>query len=179
MFTKENYFDYYVRNGKCVDQINKPKNPLNLKQLSTKYGKYVKKEEKKKNKKIFSEDPKWDKLKEIVFKRDENTCQFMKTLKYNNYLLLRQTAGYLMATNDPAHVFGKGSHPHMKYCIDNVVTLNRWSHSCLDSSKHPITGELISAKEVYHWWTLIVGSEEYKVLKRKSFDRGTTYDDIS
>lgn len=56
----------------------------------------------------------------------------------------------------------------MKYERKNVVSLNRWSHSNLDTMRDPIVGDPISKEEVEGWWRVIIGDDLYDELGRMS-----------
>jgi hypothetical protein len=68
-------------------------------------------------------------------------------------------------TIDPAHIFGKGAHVHMKWIPLNVVPLNRWAHSMIDQYKHPATGCKITKDERVKLWKDIVGKKIYRILE--------------
>lgn len=170
MLTEKEYFDYYAKNGRCIDQINKPKNPLNKRQLYSKYSKYIKKENIKKAKteqkvsKGSSKDKKWIDIKLRVFFRDDSECQLLKKINDNEKSII-ENHGYYSTVIDPAHVFNKSSFPSLYYEPLNVVCLNRISHSFLDNNKNPITGEAISKEEIKVWWIFIIGEDRYKLLE--------------
>lgn len=114
-------------------------------------------------------DEKWELVREEAMERDDYSCQLCAQLSLEEYDALVAQVGLGVVHNiDPAHVFGKGSHPHIKYDVDNLVTLNRWSHSCLDSQKHPITGKMIAADEKRAWWILIIGEDRFKRLEERA-----------
>jgi hypothetical protein len=69
---------------------------------------------------------------------------------------------------DGAHVFGKSAYPWMRYEPKNVVTLNRFSHSCLDLSKSPVDGCPISVDEKIEWWQRSIGKEDWDYLEELS-----------
>jgi hypothetical protein len=69
---------------------------------------------------------------------------------------------------DVAHVFGKGAFPWMRFDNKNVITLNRFSHSCLDNGKSPINGKAITDEERKLWWQRIAGDDwEYLNLRSR------------
>lgn len=179
--TFEEFKDFYEQRGFLPNDVGPRKNKLNKKQIKTRYRKYLEQEEKKRlaNKRTFEKasrkgytkkvDERWESLKEQL---DLRECQLVDRIKSEeNYQLLMEImwnkGGHLLKIIDPAHVFSRAEAPHMKYDLDNVVPLNRFSHSMLDIMRDPITGESIS-KEVHdEYWEFIVGEEKYKELKER------------
>ena len=168
------YKAYYVRNGRTINGLPGRTRPLSDSELQKKYAKFtrtLKKAEDKKivtgQKKIITRkvDEKWEETKIESRKLYGKKCLLMSQLSGVEIDTLLQNSGGLHQTIDPAHVFGKGAHPHMKYVADNVVPLNRFSHSMLDQQKDPITGKPISRKELDEYWEFIVGKEVYESLK--------------
>jgi len=171
---------------------------LNDKQLMTKYEKYCQKLDKSKEKRYldkqadeldervmlkdvvkvkkekiskpsgYKKDENWEKVKNIVYERDNYECQLMKKLsQFDNNQILKNGGGDLVSIFDPAHIFGKGAFPELKYDPDNVIVLNRYSHSMLDQHHHPITGVAINKEEHSAFWAWIVGQERYDRLLEK------------
>jgi hypothetical protein len=56
----------------------------------------------------------------------------------------------------------------MRYEPKNVITINRFSHSCLDLSKSPVDGHPISVDEKIKWWQRIIGKEDWDYLEELS-----------
>lgn len=105
-------------------------------------------------------DSQWQAVKKEVAVRDKNTCRLLSVISYRDYLILKATAPKnMLETLDPAHIFSVGAHHEETYNKDNIVTLNRFSHTCLDDMKSPITGDLISREERDDWWKLIAGKQ--------------------
>lgn len=165
MLTKEEYFSYYYKNNKTIDQSSIPNNSLNERQLESKYKKY----EKRFQVKDFQKDENWEKTRSLVYSRDNNTCQLIIKLSFPQLKELKINSNGLWKVLTPAHIFGKGSYPKLKYFADNVITLNQYSHSMLDNCCDPINGNLISKKERDKWWEFIIGSSNYKKLKEKAY----------
>lgn len=166
MFTLEQYKQYYRDEGRCVDQAHTPKNTLNDRVLESKYKKYVKKENKKRDKKP-KKDIEWEQAREEVFKRDKGECQLLKKLDYSSIRKLKENSGGLHNIIDPAHIFNKATYRELYYEPENIICLNRFSHSMLDFNKHPITGIAISREEVDYWWVIIVGIDRINKLLKK------------
>ncbi len=159
MLSKEEYINYYKDRGKTVDQIGKSNNPLNERQLLTKYNKYVAKEEKKNNSYVV--DEKWLETKQLVKDRDKGVCQLLNKLPFQIKQTLIENSNGFYKILDPAHRISKGSSVSKKYEVSNVWTLNRYSHSNLDSYKHPIKGYNINKEEHDLWWQIIVDEIKY------------------
>lgn len=158
------YKEYYEKTGKLLNDPYIRVRKLNERQLRTRYEKYQKKEEKR-LKKSFIPDSKWLIIREEIFIRDNYRCRLWKVLTMEEKKEVLEDAS-LFALNDidPAHVFGKGSCPKMKYVPENIVTLYRTFHSRLDAYLNPLNGTPISNSEREEWWKRILGEEEYKKL---------------
>lgn len=164
-YTKEDYIDFYNKYGRYPDNFGYRNQRLNEKQLNTKYEKYLKKQEK--NNKSFEVDERWNQIKALLPKQ----CALIAVLRKNNRFAeideLYSNAKFLISTIDGAHVFSRQKAPWMKYDIDNVVPLNRYSHSMLDFMKDPIDGHTITKEEQTEWWKLILGDDRWNRLNKK------------
>jgi hypothetical protein len=109
--------------------------------------------------KTYEVDEEWNAVKDIVWNRDRGECRLIPKLSADTFILFREKAQYLMETIDFAHYLGRGAHILEKYNPDNVVLLNRYSHSMLDQLKSPITGENITSEQWNYWWEFIIGKE--------------------
>ena len=170
MMTFKEFKTYYNKFKRCPNDSFQRKNPLNDKQLLSRYKKYVDAKNKTQEKineiiEDITSDKRWMKMREEVFKRDDYYCRLIAVLSKEELALLKTKTQRLLSILDPAHVFKVGSHPQIKYNMDYVVTLNRYSHGLLDSGKHPITGKMINQDELVSWWKRIVGSNTYEKLK--------------
>lgn len=106
-----------------------------------------------------SNDLEWQKVKKIVADRDKGQDQLLKVLSIREALLLKKLAPRnLLTVLDPAHILEVSTHPSLIYNPDNIVTLNRYSHSNLDTMRDPITAEPITREEQIAWWKRIAGS---------------------
>jgi len=158
MLTEEEYYDFYHKYGKTIDQINISK-PLNDKQLWSKYLKYVKKEERKKDNKIAKVkegDPKWEQTKKDAFNYYGKKCLLLSKLTEEELYQVKLLLYGEFTTVDPAHILPKSVYPKFKYNHYNVIPLSRLFHSRLDSYKDPITGKNISKEEHEIWWNRII-----------------------
>lgn len=165
ILTFQEFLKYYNKHGKCINQIQKPRKPLNERQIKSRYDKYLKSEEKTNN--LRKENLKWRRLVNEVRSRDRDSCRLWFVLNSEERRILIENAGHLLNILDPAHVFGKGSKPELKFEIDNIILLNRYSHTMLDENKNPITGDYISIEEKESWWKRILGKNFYNNLKEK------------
>lgn len=116
-------------------------------------------------------DSQWKELKQKVLARDKNSCVLRKILTPLEAMLLIKKAGSRLNILDPAHVFPVSTCPHMCYMLENVVILNRYSHSMLDNGCDPITGDFIGQEKVQEWWKRIVGEKIYNTLFEISLRR--------
>ncbi len=166
MLTKDEYIHTYEKYGKTINQMNKPKNPLNKKQLETLYNKYVKTETKKLNK-TFGDN----KLNEVYTRvdiRDSNSCRLLNLLTPEEYNYIYMSAdNYFLTPIDHAHVYPRSTHPHLKYEEDNIVLLSRLFHSRLDQFQDPVTGQYIGPEMCKQWWNLILGPNQVESLNKK------------
>ena len=116
-----------------------------------------------------SNDTEWKKVKDIVSKRDNNTCRLLKVLSYKEALILKKNAGPFLNKLDHAHFIPVSQNSDIMYDENNICLLNRYSHSNLDSSRNPITGEYITSDQVRLWWIRILRGNinQYEYLKNK------------
>lgn len=179
MITWEQFIDIYSRTGKCLGQLSRPNHKLNDKELKTRYRKYLKAEEKKqkrfeeqiekareKQKEEIKIDMELLKIYSEVDQRDSYECQLLAKYPYA-FQVIDYVWDGLLQQIDHAHVFGKGSYPELKYDPDNIVLLNRYSHSNIDQYRDPIIGDQITKEEREKWWIKIIGKERYNKLLRK------------
>lgn len=171
MYSYEEFLFFYEEKGYLPNDVSRRKNKLNDKQLKSRYEKYLRSEQKRQEalERYTSKDERWEELKS---KKSLLTCELIDKLSllgYQNAIEeIRGRAGHLYFIIDPAHVFGKGAYPHMKYDLDNVVPLNRYSHSMLDQNRDPISGEQISNEDKIDWWIFIIGNNKYQELLSRS-----------
>jgi len=159
--TFKEYVKFYDKYGKTPNQLKKPKNKLNYTQLQSRYKKYQKRQET-----IFERefplDEKWLDVRAAAYKRDKYTCQLRQFI-IDDYMEVHNELYGELAKLDPCHIFGKGSFPHLKYDLDNIVILSRLFHGKLDTFKHPFTSEKLSYEQRQKLWEKIVGKERLNV----------------
>jgi len=113
-------------------------------------------------------DIEWKKVKEVVKARDDNKCRLIAILTLPEYYTYIHHAKSRFFKLDPAHIFPVSTYPKLCYEKDNIVMLNRWSHTHLDNCKSPITGGSISRTERDDWWKRIIGKKLYNNLLEKN-----------
>ena len=102
------------------------------------------------------DDLEWQELKKKVLARDQYKCRLMSILTAQEMGVLKKTATSVeLNTLDPAHRYSVSTHPELCYELDNVFTLNRFSHECLDNCKDPVTGASIPRAIRDNWWIRI------------------------
>jgi hypothetical protein len=158
-----------------IDKVSNryyPQKPLNIKQIQRYYLQYVKKWRKANSKIEFKSTDKSDDLLlyENILERDKG-CRLLSILIVSERIAWNSHQNGMGGILDGAHVFSKGAYPWMRYEPKNVVTLNRFSHSCLDLNKSPIDGHLISTIEKIKWWQRIIGKETWDYLEELSRNR--------
>lgn len=112
-----------------------------------------------------SGDAKWAAVKADVLKRDSGRCRLLRILSARDALLLKRNAGERLQKIDPAHIYPVSKNIPLTYNPANLISLNRYSHDMLDTSRHPVTGESISRDEVYDWWKRIAGESQWNMLQ--------------
>lgn len=171
--TFEEFVSFYRKTG-ILDMgtsVRRPTKPLNDRQLERAYEQYLHKLEVQKEKvRAKQSQPKSQDagLSEFVRNRDGNKCRLIWILSDAEYQEWYYYQGGQGNTIDAAHVFGKNSHPWMRYLADNIVCLNRFSHLSLDTYRSPLNGKVISKEEHDNWWKRIVGEEIYAKLEELS-----------
>ena len=165
--TFEEFVEYYNTYRRCPNDISPRTNVLNEKQLKNQYTKYMKSMESK----AIVIDEQWEQVKEQV---DTSKCQFISLLELHGFNQeineLKTKGSHLVYIVDIAHVFSRSGYPYMKYDLDNVIPLNRYSHSCLDTMKDPVSGNPITKEQHELYWKYIVGQEKYLELEERVYN---------
>jgi len=160
----DEFYAFYKKYGKCINQIQKPKHELNDREIAEKFAKYNKLKEKK-IKKGTHDDIEWKKVSDFVWLRDKSQCRlFTKLTKEESTYVLYSCPYNLVNRLDLAHVIPRSESKNLYYNPDNIVLLSRVFHSRLDTFHDPITGHAISVEEHTNWWKIIVGEDNYNSL---------------
>lgn len=116
-----------------------------------------------------SNDQRWKETKAEVLKRDQNSCRLCKVLTAKEFILLKKNAGISFRILDPAHYIAVSHEPSLCYEVNNICTLNHYSHSLLDDFRDPIDGHYINDIEVKKWWERILKGNptQYEFLKKE------------
>jgi hypothetical protein len=164
---KDDYKKYHYINK--VSNRYYPQKPLNKKQIQRYYLLYVKKWEKANSKIEFKSTDKSDDLLlyEKIIERDKG-CRLLSILTISERIVWNDHQNGMGDILDGAHIFGKGAYPWMRYELKNIITLNRFSHSCLDLNKSPVDGRSISVNEKVEWWQRIIGKQDWDCLEKLS-----------
>lgn len=162
MLDRQEYFHYYQTRGYLPNGI-RPKKSLNEKQLLTRFLAYQRSENRKETRRLEKSERTYSDEQLILdcWARDKE-CQYLHLLKMHDPEAerdLRQLAGPLLNKQDVAHVFSKGAHSWMRYDLQNVVLLNRHTHSMIDQGKHPMTGKPITPGWKKEFWVLLFGQQ--------------------
>ena len=124
-----------------------------------------------------SNDKQWQKAKKLVIERDGGICRLLKILTIPEAMKLKRNAGGMFLNRiDPAHYRAVSERPDLCYDPNNIVCLNRYSHSNLDDGKDPLDGHSITSEEVEGWWRRILKGnrkqyeylETHEMLKEKN-----------
>lgn len=169
----EQFCEHYQKYGKCPNQLSKPLHILNEKELLTKWKSYCKAKTKSSQKiqKGVIGDPLWDEVSDIVWKRDKE-CRLLSKLKidkFEDYKYFISSNPYsLIQKLDLAHIISRSASKNLYYDPDNIIILNRVSHSFMDQYCDPITGKSITKDQRENWFRYIVGDDKYEKLLEKN-----------
>jgi len=161
--TYVDFCKFYKTYGRCINQISKPKHSLTEKELKNKYDSFQ-----KKNNKIVNPDKQWKDIRDLVHKRDKEQCRFLSLLKIDNIeaynYIVNNVSFSILSILDPAHVISRTESKNLYYNTDNIILLNRYSHSMLDSYHDPIYGKSITKEEREYWFRYIIGDKQFEKL---------------
>jgi hypothetical protein len=159
----DDFKEDYEENG-FIDKVGTryyPRKQLNAKQISRYYLRYIKKWDKAHGGGILEkpkEQSEDSRLSAFVRNRDGG-CRLLRLLSAEEVSEWQRNQNGFGGILDAAHVFGKGAFPRMRFDEKNVVTLNRFSHSCLDNGESPVNGKKITDEQRKQWWQRIVGND--------------------
>lgn len=179
MRSYEEFLNFYEDHKKFPNGIYCPAKSLNEARLKTKYKAYVRSETKriernkksrgKQMQKVIEKDQSWEETKQRFYeKRGKDSWDFLlERLPANLKIQLINNSNGLWKILDPAHILPKDIYPELKYNEDNIVWLNRYSHSNLDNLLNPITGKPINKHLREVWFIYMIGIEVYEKLLEK------------
>jgi len=160
--------------------LNREKNYIKNKEKSIEYNEkqYLKNKERSKEKYIEYlndnlndtyldklKDEKWEQVRQKVFERDKGRCRLLSLLSYKEIDIIKNNdVNNLRAILDTTHIIPRSMSSNLYYNIDNLVLLNRYSHSLIDSYKHPITMLPITNNEREEFWIKIIGIDLWNWL---------------
>ena len=166
----------YGKHG-FIDKVSSryyPLKQLNPKQIQHYYVQYIRKWDRAYGNGSLNEiEEQSDDSKLSAFVRErDGGCRLLMILTAEEFTKWEKNHNGLGSILDAAHVFGKGAFSWLRFDEKNVVTLNRFSHNCLDKGKSPINGEMISDDQRKSWWRRIVGDAIWEYLVAQSKQKG-------
>jgi hypothetical protein len=184
MITFDQFKEYYQKWGKCINDVQPRTRPMSDVQLEKRYKLYVMSEEKKLDKLLVlsekgekNNDSKWYEVSRQALIRDNFQCRILSIMNSKQEKTFKEDMkikGELSLINilDVAHIISRSKCPKLKYELDNLVVLNRYSHYMMDQHRHPLNGEYIYDDEIKSWWMAIVGKAQYVRLGEKIKELG-------
>jgi hypothetical protein len=180
ILTLDEYKDFYYKYERCIDQVAVPKNTLTESYLDIRYKKYLRKQEKKKEKEIkkhleekkpieFKIDEQWEECKAEAFNRNPKAEEFWESLDFvEKGVIITEMWGDFKKL-DPCHIIGKGRSSKLKYNPDNILIAPRIFHYYIDSFKNPLTKnhESITEEERNEIFKKIIGDEKWDKLNKE------------
>lgn len=178
MKTWEQYQAYYEKYGRLITDIGSRSNTLTDRGLKSRYERYVKSEDRKQEKKSNKQPVTYGHFiigkscRLITLLQTNPICFLSKKTPLGNLVDLKNRAPlFLLEKTDPAHVFSRASNKFMHELPENIIPLNRYSHSMIDTWKHPIFGTPITDEERDEFWCIMVGYSQYQELERISKEK--------
>ena len=163
----EEFLEFYNARGHLPGDVSPRKNRLNDRQLEARYQKYLRKLEKQEEKM----QKKKEEVQSQAQKRKPVECKLIKRLREEGHteLLadLAEAAGPMMEKVDQAHILSRGAYPEMREDEENIIGLNRYSHTLLDEFRDPIYGVEIGKEHHRKIWAFIVGEAKLRTLREK------------
>lgn len=160
--------------------LNKEKNYIKNKEKSIEYNEklYLKNKERSKEKYIEYlndilndtyldklKDVKWEEVRQKVFERDKGRCRLLSLLSIKDLDTIKENdVNNLRTILDTAHIIPRSMSSNLYYNENNLILLNRYSHSLIDSYKHPITMLPITNIERDEFWIKIIGIDLWNWL---------------
>ena len=105
-----------------------------------------------------SKDARWSEVKTKLFERDSG-CRVWQCLTQNERaLVLASFYDQIMMfkdIDDAAHIKPRSTHPELYYDLDNLLRINRYFHTLLDTYRNPISQAHMSKEEHDMWFRRI------------------------
>lgn len=101
-----------------------------------------------------SNDKKWKKCKDKVYKRDKGICQICRCLTAYEVNQTKKLSSlpHLFLQIDPAHILPVSVYPEIMYDENNILSLCRHHHTLIDDYQDVVSGEHIQENKVFYWW---------------------------
>lgn len=180
--TFDEYKSYYEQTGKLpLPQVNYNQKPLNERQLLTKFKDYEKKISRQEEKLLSLKEEGLDSVCISDYTRDlmkaknlareldpKGEIQFkFLTVEEKNYI--HKNSWGVFGTLDPAHIFPTSKYPHLGTDQENIIMLNRFCHTLIDSYKSIFDDKHSQLTEEEHTnlWIKIIGNTRYNNLLKK------------
>lgn len=110
-------------------------------------------------------DVEWEEIRKKVFERDKGRCRLLSLLSINDLNIIKENdANNLRNILDTAHIIPRSMSNNLYYNENNLILLNRYSHSLIDNYKHPITMLPITSIERDEFWIKIIGIDLWNWL---------------
>jgi hypothetical protein len=159
------------KQGRCLRQTLKSKQCEKEYKQKQCYNKYVDKKTKEWERDHTEKDYRWEELKEALKLRDIS-CLFTKIATFEELRILEQNENWWLSRFiDGAHLIPRSMASRIIYDIDNVILLNRHSHTRLDNFLDLVTGEFIGLEGKKRWIERIMH-------ENKLWDLNYSYEDF-
>lgn len=140
---KQQFKDNCIK-GFCSRKSLKSKNCQKEFKQERCFEKWVKQNEKDFEKRNFV-DEEWERVKQLVWKRDKGECQIELTLTKEVVILIQKSFPYFYKKFDGVldcmHIIPRSIAPHLIYDPDNIILGKRFYHSFIDKNLNLLTGE--------------------------------------
>lgn len=172
MYSLEQYIDYYNTKGYFPDgQYNNPDKKLNYGQLKHKYEKYVRKTERKEEKKGQVSNY-MQNIYDVEAQCRADDCaavQFWNALTEEEDRVVTLELKKLLDFRkvDPAHIISRTQAPHMSAEPLNIMMVPRAFHHYIDKFLNPFTEkhESITREEQDAIWIHLIGIDRWNKLQ--------------
>ena len=155
VMTYEEFWEFVETKKKFPDTPYFPKTlSLNEGQRRVRYQEYLTRMRKMRERAYTPAevDEEMERVNALVRARDGNKCRLIPLLSPEEKAELYHNARFLVTTIDAAHIHSRGRRPDLKHDVNNIVLLNRFSHSMLDTFRNPINGDVLFNKDEWRYW---------------------------